>query len=627
MSVKYDDDEQLALPGLAVKTAPGSSFITTKRHEDIFHAAIQDQKNVQINAVAGSGKTTTMIEMVRRYREVFPRKRILMTAFNKAIVTELKQRTKGIPLLDILTINGIGFKSTRQWLKNHLDLEAFPKPTSDQPYRQMFINDLSSASRMSPKKKAERVDVAVDILNKICSHIHFPSIKSVLAVSHRDIEEVMDHHGIIVMPDSETMVLEVARRQVYEWVLKNISFRLKLLSENGRHYNDKKPVMTFDEQIMLPTMFKTELDHYDLVVVDEAQDLNTPKQRLLERFVLEKGAQVVAVGDPHQAIYGFAGADTMSMSRLEKMFDMEVHTLPVSYRIPKEVQKLASEYVPHIKCLDSAPDGLVQSVYVPIAEEETFAETMKMAKVNKPNMIICRFNAQLTRLAKSLIVTGTKFIYKGKDFGARYRSRIAFIEKMRECDGTIHGKNGLLKLMRDDVSKKISHILSSDKSNAARSKALETLEDTAETIEILCTIEHRGKKPSSIQDLIGEWVGMKRVGGLINDLLPYYDDSKEVYTGDAIQLCTIHKAKGLEADSVVIWGWNLMPSEWAKQEWELEQEDNMAYVAVTRAKRSLLLVGIDKWKQKKEGHPEQSESVLEIDGDTVTWHSQMNRRR
>ena len=66
----------------------------------------------------------------------------------------------------------------------------------------------------------------------------------------------------------------------------------------------------------------------------------------------------------------------------------------------------------------------------------------------------------------------------------------------------------------------------------------------------------------------------------INDI--FSDDEKQ-----GICLSTIHKAKGLEADNVYVLNKNLMPSKFVKQNWELEQEENIQYVAYTRPKKVL----------------------------------------
>lgn len=64
-----------------------------------------------------------------------------------------------------------------------------------------------------------------------------------------------------------------------------------------------------------------------------------------------------------------------------------------------------------------------------------------------------------------------------------------------------------------------------------------------------------------------------------------------------LTLCTIHKSKGLEWEKVFILDRDLIPSKYAKQEWQLRQERNLLYVAITRAKLDLVYIRSGRWKQ------------------------------
>jgi len=57
-----------------------------------------------------------------------------------------------------------------------------------------------------------------------------------------------------------------------------------------------------------------------------------------------------------------------------------------------------------------------------------------------------------------------------------------------------------------------------------------------------------------------------------------------------VKLSSVHRAKGLEANVVWILCPDLMPHPKAEQPWEQEQEMNLKYVAITRAKRELRVV-------------------------------------
>ena len=62
---------------------------------------------------------------------------------------------------------------------------------------------------------------------------------------------------------------------------------------------------------------------------------------------------------------------------------------------------------------------------------------------------------------------------------------------------------------------------------------------------------------------------------------------------NAVVLSTAHKAKGLEANRVLILLPNKLPLKWPHQlEWQEQQELNLKYVAITRAKKELIFVDL-----------------------------------
>lgn len=78
------------------------------------------------------------------------------------------------------------------------------------------------------------------------------------------------------------------------------------------------------------------------------------------------------------------------------------------------------------------------------------------------------------------------------------------------------------------------------------------------------------------------------IPGLISEIEGLF-----IEKGDkAVRLSTIHKAKGLEAHRV-FWlepDWHIKKQ---KQEWQLLQEDNLRYVAATRAQEFLGLITLE----------------------------------
>jgi DNA helicase-2/ATP-dependent DNA helicase PcrA len=65
-----------------------------------------------------------------------------------------------------------------------------------------------------------------------------------------------------------------------------------------------------------------------------------------------------------------------------------------------------------------------------------------------------------------------------------------------------------------------------------------------------------------------------------------------------VTLSTVHKAKGLEFPTVFILDFDkYMPSKYAKRPWQIVQETNLIYVAITRAMERLVYINSDSWKE------------------------------
>jgi len=66
-------------------------------------------------------------------------------------------------------------------------------------------------------------------------------------------------------------------------------------------------------------------------------------------------------------------------------------------------------------------------------------------------------------------------------------------------------------------------------------------------------------------------------------------------SGPGVTLSTIHKAKGLEWETVFLLDWGLLPSRYAETAAEQQQEKNLQYVAITRAKLDLRFINSGNW--------------------------------
>ena len=246
-----------------------------------------------------------------------------------------------------------------------------------------------------------------------------------------------------------------------------------------------------------------------------------------------------------QAIYGFRGADSESLNNIAKTFNATRLPLSISYRCPKKIVAEAQRYVSHIESHESAPEG----------EVEQFG--IYSTQMFKPNdMVVCRNTAPLIKLAYKLISAKIPATIMGRDIG---KGLTTLINKLKP-----KGLDALETKLIEWRTKETAKALAKD-----AEANLSNIEDKFEIINMFIQCS-----------------GADTVPGLIIAIENLFGD-KAV---DAVILCTIHRAKGLEADRVFILDSWLLPSKYAKKPWQRVQENNLIYVAITRAKKSLFYV-------------------------------------
>lgn len=309
----------------------------------------------------------------------------------------------------------------------------------------------------------------------------------------------------------------------------------------------------FDDMVSLPIFNNYQTPKYDWILVDEAQDLNPCRLELIFRASHAK-TRFVFVGDPNQAIYGFTGAMCDSMAQIAKKATdsgMSVKTMPLSicYRCSKNVIKEAQSIVNSIEWAPDAVEGAVNKVDVP-----------QMNKViAQGDVVLCRTIAPLVKTCFGFIRAGKKAMIKGKEIGEDLCNMVD-----RVCSrSTVHTTDFLAEL--DAYRAKETEKLS----KANRELQAELLNDKCETLIVLAegadTIHHLKLKIES----------------LFSDSIP----------ANTITCSSVHKSKGLEWATVWIIRPDLLPFPKASRPWQVEQEHNLKYVAITRAKKVLNWVG------------------------------------
>jgi superfamily I DNA/RNA helicase len=314
-----------------------------------------------------------------------------------------------------------------------------------------------------------------------------------------------------------------------------------------------REVIDFDDMILAPLYFRARFWPKDWILLDESQDTNPARRALALALLKPKTGRMIFVGDPCQAIYGFTGADSDSMNQLKTATGAKTLPLNVTRRCPKAVVEQAVRLVPDFVAHESAPAGVVRAIAYEALEGEG---------LSKEDAILCRNTAPLVQTAYSLIAKGIACRVEGREIG-----------------------NGLIKLARRWKIKTLDKLLNKLEDHLARQTAKfmskgqeERIQAIADQVECLRVVINRCllAKKNTVDDLV-------------RDIENMFGNTPDGQQPAVLTLSTVHKSKGREWKRVFLLGRaKYMPSPYAKKDWQLEQEKNLEYVAITRAMSELI---------------------------------------
>lgn len=366
------------IPVMQTQLTPLAAAFQPSPQQSIFFDWITNGSgSCVLEAVAGAGKTTTLIIALTLMSGT-----IFFGAYNKKIADEIAVRAPNKLGLDISTMHAAGFKFFRR---------AFPKVRVDGDKLRNIFRD-ACARNAGPDGRCIYAPFEGTVL-KLVGLAKQAGIGILKPNERASWMELVEHFDIEVFDedtntDNTALILALAKK----------TLEASIAIDHA--------VIDFDDMIYAPLYHKVKVYEYDWVLVDEAQDTNATRRALALRM-LKRGGRLVAVGDRHQAIYGFTGADSDSLDLIAAAVSAKQLPLTTTFRCPKSVVAYAQQWVSHIQAAETAPEGLV-----------TNAISADLAKIAVPgDAILCRFNAPLIKHVYKFIAAGIPAKVEGRDIG------------------------------------------------------------------------------------------------------------------------------------------------------------------------------------------------------------------
>ncbi|AFD27284.1 UvrD/REP helicase (plasmid) [Deinococcus gobiensis I-0] len=517
--------------------------IRAKRTPSHYQQAVLDDisagvQAVLVSATAGSGKTS-LLEMIATHlkgQALLPKgAKVGFLSYNQHIAKALRQVIP--PEFDVRTVNSLGDQIIR--------LNLAGTKFEPEKYRQIVQGVVDGAGIASPAARRE-------LRERLTSTV-----------------ELHVGHDLGLRPDFAQWVevmLEVdapimgAEDALYR-------FTSKVLREGLVALRDAH-VRSFLDQVLAPSVFGWTLPQpYDFLLVDELQDLSRGQLNLMQAAT-STHSRVVGVGDRHQSLYAFNGADTQSLPRFTALFGAVERPLSITYRCPRKHVALARHYTDAIEAAPQAQEGLLEDL-----SSEQFVDLVRPG-----DLVLCRTNAPLVEWCYRLIAERKPAMVRGRDLA---KTLVAFARDAATFNGT--------KPCREKLQ---------DRLPVNTPAFLAQLNAYAEVLAQKYTreAERDGKEPdmriAALADRIQAVLLVLEKSGAqtLNDLV---EAIRLLCAGDperSIVLTTVHGAKGLEAKRVFIVEPDLLPHPKATSAQAQETERCVQFVAFTRAKEALYFV-------------------------------------
>lgn len=507
-----------------------STNLTTQQSAVVDHVATSKQSLV-VEAKAGTGKTTVIIESIIQST----RQNQAVVAFNRAIADEVSAKLKKAGVdwkkCNANTVHSFGFSAYRKAFELRQQ-----DPVDENKVRSIvdtMVGEGKTQEQMSIKAASPVVCHLVSLAKQTLIGFTLPMDDD------GPWYDIINHHDL-----TDDLPETVSIDRLIVWA------RFALAQSNAQ-----TEVVDYDDMIYLPLLKHCRFWQFEVIFVDEAQDTNSAR-RALVRAMLRKGGKVVAVGDRNQAIYGFTGADSNALDLIKQDFNAEELPLSKCFRCAKAIVEHAQQWVPGIEWVK--PGGTVQ--HAPCTE-------VAWADTSGADVVLCRNNKPLVKLAYELLKKGVPCYVEGRDVAT---SLVKLARKWKIT--TLAQLEARLAVYQE---REVQKALAKKQEQVAQS-----IEDKVETLQVFID-RTRAQSSNLITDLV---LGIEKM----------FSDTKPGGKADCLTLSSIHKSKGREWNRVF---WldmgGTLPSKYARQDWQLLQEDNLCYVAATRAEEFLVHVSVE----------------------------------
>ena len=525
------------------------------------------QSNMLVNALAGSGKSTTAC-MLSEHSKTSD----LYIAFNASVVEEFKKKIKN-PKTKVMTMHSLAYSIMLYNVEQESkDSGEKPKGFGSQRSKRTVSLDNFKPHKILDEEITKRYGRYIEFAKRVFLKDNYVNLYNLCRLTLTDMSSNKDVSRLI---DDHVLFLYYGDEGYSAPDISEITSTLKILDTKSRQQFETQGVIDFTDMLWI-TFNKLKYDNWEVpywalytnIYCDEVQDFSNIQLNFL-KFIKRTKGRYVFIGDFHQAIYNFAGANAQAFNQIPKMFaPVETFDLPICYRCAKShLSRVNREYgIPILPC-DDAPMGFVKTI-----DKSKISEYAKAG-----DMVISRKNKWIAEVVLDLARNGTPIFIEDKEMVGAIKRQI--LSSKCTSVGTLEK---FLQKVISNYNKKLFEIVSKNARDGrheeehleAVAEANSKIDNTSFLLEILKGYLENHASSDSVS----------KFSNFIDKLL------NTTPSPNCVRLCSIHKAKGLEATNVFVLNEAKINYDFRNSKEQNIQEKNLSYIATTRAKEGLYLV-------------------------------------
>lgn len=525
------------------------------------------QSNMLVNALAGSGKSTTAC-MLSEHSKTSD----LYIAFNASVVEEFKKKIKN-PKTKVMTMHSLAYSIMLYNVEQESnDSGEKPKGFGSQRSKRTVNLDNFKPHKILDEEITKRYGRYIEFAKRGFLKDNYVNLYNLCRLTLTDMSSNKDVSRLI---DDHVLFLYYGDEGYSAPDISEITSTLKILDTKSRQQFETQGVIDFTDMLWI-TFNKLKYDNWEVpywalytnIYCDEVQDFSNIQLNFL-KFIKRAKGRYVFIGDFHQAIYNFAGANAQAFNQIPKMFaPVETFDLPVCYRCAKShLSRVNREYGIPILPRDDAPMGFVKTI-----DKNKISEYAKAG-----DMVISRKNKWIAEVVLDLARNGTPIFIEDKEMVGAIKRQI--LSSKCTSVGTLEK---FLQKVISNYNKKLFEIVSKNVREGGHEE--ERLEAVAET-------NSKIDNTSFLLEILEGYLENHTSSDSVSKFSDFVDKLLNTTPSpDCVRLCSIHKAKGLEATNVFVLNEAKINFDFRNSKEQNVQEKNLSYIATTRAKEGLYLV-------------------------------------